>query len=47
MKNIYENQNALNIQYGVVLEENASFLTRGLGGYKTESCCTKRYDFNN
>ena len=34
-----------NIQYGVVLEESASSLTQGLGGYKTEGCCTKLYGF--
>lgn len=35
----------INIQYGLVLEEKASSLIQGLGGYKTESCCTRRYDF--
>jgi len=37
MENIYETQNALNIQYGVVLEESASTLTQGRSGFGSET----------
>ena len=36
---------SFNAQLGVILEESASSLTQGIGGYKLENCCSKHYQF--
>lgn len=45
MENIYEVQNALNIHYGVVLEETASSLTQGGTGKGSESRFAWRWPY--
>lgn len=41
-----KNMENTHTQFGITLEASASELTQGLGGYRHESCCSKRYDFD-